>query len=78
MIGYIRCGVYAQWSIYYSATRKKEILPFVTMWKDLEGIMLSEISQRKTSNVGYDLHMESKKAELVEAECSVVVPRAMG
>ena len=25
--------------------RKKEILPFVTRWKDLESIMLSEISQ---------------------------------
>ena len=33
---------------YYSATRKKEILPFVTTWLDLEGVMLSEISQRKT------------------------------
>ena len=32
---------------YYSAVRKKEILPFVTIWIGLEGIMLSEISQRK-------------------------------
>ena len=30
---------------YYSAARKKEILPFVTTWINLEGIMLSEISQ---------------------------------
>ena len=30
---------------YYSATKKKETLPFVTMWVDIEGIMLSEISQ---------------------------------
>ena len=30
---------------YYSAVRKKEILPFVTIWMNLEGIMLSEISQ---------------------------------
>ena len=29
----------------YSVTKKKEILPFGTMWMDLEGIMLSEISQ---------------------------------
>ena len=28
----------------YSATRKKEILPFVTSWMDFEGIMLREIS----------------------------------
>ena len=33
---------------YYSAMKKNEILPFATMWMELEGIMLSEISQRKT------------------------------
>jgi len=27
----------------------KKILPFVTAWMDLEGIMLSEISQRKAN-----------------------------
>ena len=32
---------------YYSAIRKDEILPFVTMWVDLESIMLSEISQKE-------------------------------
>ena len=31
--------------VYYSSIRKKELLPFVTTWMDLEGIMLSEISQ---------------------------------
>ena len=30
---------------YYSAERKKELLPFSTAWMDLESIMLSEISQ---------------------------------
>ena len=30
---------------YYSAIKKNEILPFATMWMELEGIMLSEISQ---------------------------------
>ena len=30
---------------YYTAERKKELLSFVTAWIDLEGIMLSEISQ---------------------------------
>ena len=34
---------------YYLAMRKKEILPFVTTWMKLEGIMLSEVSQRKTN-----------------------------
>ena len=30
---------------YYLAIKKNEILPFVTAWVDLEGIMLSEINQ---------------------------------
>ena len=29
----------------YTAERKKELLPFVTAWMELESIMLSEISQ---------------------------------
>ena len=32
---------------YYSAIKKNEILPFATTWMELEGIMRSEISQRK-------------------------------
>ena len=30
---------------YYSATKKNKILSFAATWMDLEGIMLSEISQ---------------------------------
>ena len=30
---------------YYSAMRKNEIWPFAAMWMELEGIMVSEISQ---------------------------------
>ena len=30
---------------YYAAIRKKQILPFATTWMELQGIMLSEISQ---------------------------------
>ena len=30
---------------YYTAQRKKELLPFATAWMELESIMLSEISQ---------------------------------
>ena len=36
---------------YYSAIKKNEILQFATTWMDLEGILLSEISQRKTNTV---------------------------
>ena len=34
---------------YCLAVKKNEILPFATMWMELQGIMLSEISQRKTN-----------------------------
>ena len=30
---------------YYSAIKRNETLPFAATWMDLEGIMLSEISQ---------------------------------
>ena len=30
---------------YYSAIKKNEILPSATTWMELEGVMLSEISQ---------------------------------
>ena len=35
---------------YYTAERKKELLPFMKEWMELESIMLSEISQ-----IPYDL-----------------------
>ena len=35
------CFIY----VYVFSHKKKEILPFVTTWMELEGIMLSEISQ---------------------------------
>ena len=36
---------------YYSAIKKNEILLFATTWMELEGIMLSEISQRDRKSV---------------------------
>ena len=36
---------------YYLAIKNEEILPFVTTWIDIEGIILSEITQRITNNV---------------------------
>ena len=48
-------GIKKMWSIYimgyYSAIKKNEILPFAAIWVDLEGIILSEISQKKTSTI---------------------------
>ena len=39
---------------YYTAERKKELLPFMTRWMGLESIMLSEISQAMKDKL-YDL-----------------------
>ena len=40
---------------YYEAERKKELLPSVTAWMELESIMLSEISQAVKRQIPYDL-----------------------
>ena len=45
---------------YYLAV-KNENVPFAATWMDLEGIMLSEITQRKTNTVCYHLYVKSKK-----------------
>ena len=52
------------WCIYamefYSAVKKKkEILPFMTTWRKLEGIILSEINQRKTNTIQPFLYVKS-------------------
>ena len=46
---------------FYSAIKKKEILLLAATWMELEGIMLSEISQRKTNTVWHHLYVESRK-----------------
>ena len=53
--------VYIYTMEYYSAVKKSKILPLAATWMDLEGIMLSEISQRKTNTICYHLYVESKK-----------------
>ena len=49
--------IYTQWNISH---KKNEILSFVAIWIDLEGIMISETSQRQ---IPYDISytVESKK-----------------
>ena len=64
---------YAHPQKYYSAMRKKEILPFKTRGMNLEGITLSEITQTKTktNTVRYYLHfVESTKTILRKTELS--------
>ena len=46
---------------YYSAIKNNEILPFTIKWTELEGIMLSEINQRKINTVWFNLHVKSRK-----------------
>ena len=36
---------------YYSAIRRKQILPFATTCMELEGIMLSELVRRKKTSI---------------------------
>ena len=35
---------------YHTAIKRNEILPFAMMWMELEGVMLSEISQSEKDN----------------------------
>ena len=48
---------------YYSTIKKEKnkILPFAATQKDLESIMPSDKSDRKTNATWYHLHVESKK-----------------
>ena len=49
MDGWIKKMWYIYTMEYYLAIKKDEVFPFATMWMELEDIMLSEISQRKTN-----------------------------
>ena len=45
---------------YYSAIKKNETMPFAVTYMDLEIIILSEVSQKKTSTIWYCLSVESQ------------------
>ena len=66
--------MYIQWDI--SSIKNKEFLSFVTTWLDLEGIVLSEISQRKTNTLRYHLCVGSKNPPLLDTENGLVIARA--
>ena len=53
--------IWYMYTMEYSSAIKNEIFPFAETQMDLEGIMLSEVRQRKRNTVRYYSHMESKK-----------------
>jgi len=63
---------------YYLAIREMEVLPLKTTWMDLEGIMLSEISQRRTNTIWSHLYVKSKTAKLIETESGMMITRGRG
>ena len=46
---------------YYLAMRKNQILPFVAMWMELEGIMLSEICRSEKEIMYFHSFVEFEK-----------------
>ena len=61
---------------YYSAFKKKEILPFVITWMNLKDIMLSDILD-KERQIFYDFayYVESKNAKLTKTESKIMVTK---
>ena len=59
---------------YFSAIKKKGILPFTT-WMNLENIMLNEISQIQKDKNYMILYAESKPVELIKAKSRMVIAR---
>ena len=53
---------------YYSAIKKKQIVPCAVTWMDLEIVILSEVRKRNT-NIWYCLYMESKNNGTNEPIC---------
>ena len=46
---------------YYSAIKKNKTLPSIATWMDLEGMMLSEISQIGKTNTFYMGNLKKEK-----------------
>ena len=45
---------------YYSTIKKNEVMPSAATWMNLEIIILSKVSQRKTNTMWYHLYVEPK------------------
>ena len=61
---------------YYSAIKNSEILPHVTTRMNLEGVMLSEISQTEKTNTEWShLYVESKKQKKTNKHTKLIENR---
>ena len=58
--------------------KKNEILTFVTTQINLEGIILSEISQTKTNTICFYLYVESKKQNKLTNKKIILFRELMG
>ena len=47
--------------VHYSIKKKNEVMPLAAIRMDVDIIIQSEVSQRKTNTIRYYLHVESKK-----------------
>ena len=76
MYTYTQTHTYAHTEEYYSPMKKK-ILPFVTMWMSLEGIVLSEIRQRKI-NITYTWILQKPNSQKQRAKWWLSGSRGLG
>ena len=51
MVEWIKKMWYTHAMEYYSAIKKKKIMPFVATWVQLEIIILSEVRKKKTNSI---------------------------
>lgn len=66
---------YIQWNI-YSAIKRKESSPFITIWMDCEGIMFSNVKSEKDRYIYPHSCVESKQTrKLVDTEDRLEVAR---
>ena len=52
---------------YYLAIKKNEVMALAATWIDLDIVILSEISQRKTHIIWYHLYVESKRKKRLKS-----------
>ena len=45
---------------YYSPLKKNDIMSFAATWMPAEILLLSEVNQKKTNTIWYNLYVESK------------------